>query len=224
MPFLIAKFDVTSIQICIALDDGGILTDSLKKLMFDKSVSKTSILVQFTTIDYEDVMGDGNDEGEVINIRKFRSVTEFMERVRSLDNVLESIESFSSDFRLQQTQSRNEDANEPAGLIVEEVKQPEAVDSADERISEINTCCICMDRPIERVLTCFHAYCDSCIDEWKEKEDTCPLCRQKENGKGDFDLIRGPSNSQTEELKVGLMRELTTIISELLGYTVGLTD
>lgn len=44
-------------------------------------------------------MGEGADEGEVINIRKFRSVTEFMERVRSLDNVLESIESFSSETR-----------------------------------------------------------------------------------------------------------------------------
>lgn len=94
MPFLRAKFNVTSIQVCIALNDGGILTDGLKKLMFDKRVSKTSILVQFTTIDKENIMGEGSEE-EIINIRKFRSVTEFMRRVKRLDSTLQSIESFS---------------------------------------------------------------------------------------------------------------------------------
>jgi len=85
----------------MALADGGILTEGLKKKWFDKRVSKTTILVTFTTIDIEDVLGQAaeGEEGEVINIRKFRSVAQFMERVRSLDTVLENIESFSKEVR-----------------------------------------------------------------------------------------------------------------------------
>ena len=33
--------------------------------------------------------------------------------------------------------------------------------------SELNICCICLERQIETVLTCFHAYCNTCIDGWK---------------------------------------------------------
>ena len=29
--------------------------------------------------------------------------------------------------------------------------------------SDLNICCICMDRTIDTVLTCFHAYCNECI-------------------------------------------------------------
>ena len=49
MPFLRAKFGVTNITILMALSDGGILTEKLKKKFFDKKLAKTSILVQFTT-------------------------------------------------------------------------------------------------------------------------------------------------------------------------------
>ena len=49
MPFLRAKFGVTTITIMTALADGGILTEKLKKKFFNRSLAKTSILVQFTT-------------------------------------------------------------------------------------------------------------------------------------------------------------------------------
>ena len=35
----------------------------------------------------------------MINIRKFRSVRDFVERVRSLDSVLQNIESYSNEIR-----------------------------------------------------------------------------------------------------------------------------
>jgi len=81
-----------------------------------------------------------------------------------------------------------------------------------------------MERQIERLLTCFHAYCQPCIDDWKQRDDSCPMCREKENGRGSFDLIRTPTNSQNEQLKVDLMREMTRIIGELLGYTIQVSD
>ena len=47
------------------------------------------------------------------------------------------------------------------------------------------------------------------------------MCRDGGNGRGSFDLLRGPSGSQNNELKIELMRELAKIIGELLGQTVG---
>ena len=45
MPFLKAKFGVTAILIMVALKEGGILSDSLKRKWFDKGLSKTTVLV-----------------------------------------------------------------------------------------------------------------------------------------------------------------------------------
>lgn len=47
------------------------------------------------------------------------------------------------------------------------------------------SCSVCMDeltRPIK--LSCGHVFCEACIAQWFEKEDTCPLCRKavKQNG------------------------------------------
>ena len=104
MPFLRAKFGVTTITIMTALADGGLLTDSLKKKFFDKKLAKTNILVQFTTERQDDNDNDiinqvEEDEEDMINIRKFPSVKVFMDSVRSLDTVLENIESFSNEIR-----------------------------------------------------------------------------------------------------------------------------
>lgn len=38
-------------------------------------------------------------------------------------------------------------------------------------------CIICMERPNEAVIDCMHRYCSQCLDEWNEKNSTCPLCR-----------------------------------------------
>ena len=105
MPFLRAKFGVTAIEIMMALSDGGILTESLKKKWFDKGCSKTTILVQFTKVGekLKEDDGDGLDDEwadtEMINIRKFRSVKKFMKRVDSLDTALNAIESFTDEVR-----------------------------------------------------------------------------------------------------------------------------
>ena len=106
MPFLRAKFGVTTITIMTALADGGLLTEGLKKKFFDKKLAKTNILVQFTTErqDSDDnnmMAADAGEEEEedMINIRKFHSVKVFMEGVSSLNTVLENIESFSNEIR-----------------------------------------------------------------------------------------------------------------------------
>ena len=96
-------------------------------------------------------------------------------------------------------------------LLIEEVKEEELLGSSvhdDVRASELNTCCICLDRHIETVLTCFHAYCKPCIEDWKQRDPTCPMCRDEGNGRGSFDLLRIKSGSQHDLMKVQLMREL----------------
>ena len=42
-------------------------------------------------------------------------------------------------------------------------------------------CCICLDNKstLFSVIPCRHEFCDSCIFEWLEKNQTCPLCRCK---------------------------------------------
>ena len=44
-------------------------------------------------------------------------------------------------------------------------------------------CVICLDNITStfRVIPCGHEFCDSCIFEWLEEHQSCPLCRAKVN-------------------------------------------
>ena len=52
--------------------------------------------------------------------------------------------------------------------------------SADENAFDQEACCICLsdyDTGDEvRVLACDHSYHTECIDQWLERNNTCPLC------------------------------------------------
>ena len=116
MPLLKAKFGITSITIEMALHSGGLLPDKMRKKWFDKALSKTTVLVQFTKLSpsngnasheaKQDSIADEDDGGgedfeslDVINIRKFASVKAFMASAHTLDNVLLNIESFNKECR-----------------------------------------------------------------------------------------------------------------------------
>ena len=116
LPFLKAKFGITSLQISAVLTNSVILPDNLKKKLFDSRIAQTAVLVQFTRageravvtpsqlineqeILRSEVEREEDSECEFVFIRKFQSVNEFVERVRSLDTVLENIESFSLEVR-----------------------------------------------------------------------------------------------------------------------------
>lgn len=234
----------------------------MKKKLFTTNVTETAILVQYTRrqgeLSYKKVEDRGgedprllptsdatseteenqDDDCEFIFIRKFRSVADFVERVRTLDTVLENIESFTSDVNSSTTPT----ASRPSPLLIEDlpgaksptqaasqqiVEEPEQTTpdclspyNNEPRKSEINICCICMERQIERVLTCFHAYCLNCIDGWKQRDPTCPLCRSQENGRGSFDLLSGPDPAMIDQIKQDLMRGLSRLVGELLGEAV----
>ena len=43
------------------------------------------------------------------------------------------------------------------------------------------TCCICLDDDLEntKTLLCGHMFHQKCIEEWLQKEESCPLCREE---------------------------------------------
>ncbi len=91
MPFLSATFKIAELSISIVLS-GGFLPDALKEAFFDCKVSKTSVIVQYTLIPEPGAKID-LDVRELVKIRKFGSVTQFMDATRSLDDVLLNIQS-----------------------------------------------------------------------------------------------------------------------------------
>lgn len=47
-------------------------------------------------------------------------------------------------------------------------------------------CCICLNVPGENglgqelvVLSCVHAFCEECLEQWRQQSATCPLCRRE---------------------------------------------
>jgi len=74
-------------------------------------------------------------------------------------------------------------------------------------------CQICFERQIETLLPCFHAYCARCIDDWRAKDDTCPMCRAVKDERGSFNILMEQDDKVKEEIKRDLMRELTQIVS-----------
>lgn len=78
---------------------------------------------------------------------------------------------------------------------------------------------------IERVLTCYHAFCKECIEDWRSRDPTCPLCRaENDESRGSFEMIRGISHSEHSKLRTELMRELTMIIGDLIGETIKVNE
>lgn len=80
----------------------------------------------------------------------------------------------------------------------------------------IQECCICLTAPDEDakgeelvVLSCLHAFCSSCIAEWREHSPTCPLCRRDlEAGEEDADESWILTSPDLAELRRSLQRLL----------------
>jgi hypothetical protein len=54
-------------------------------------------------------------------------------------------------------------------------------------------CCICMERPAKETLTCSHAFCVECLDEWLLQHNfSCPMCRREACAKEDrWEVLEG---------------------------------
>jgi hypothetical protein len=193
MPFLNATFRISELSISIVLS-GGFLPKALKEAFFDLPVSKTSVIVQFTMMPEA---GTTVDLATLVKLRKFGSVKAFMDATRSLDEVLIKMQSF------------NRADPKPVKPSPEESKGPSLIEGIEEEIkpektttplpSDLNLCCICLDKEIQCMLPCFHSYCNGCIQDWRSRDLTCPMCRKRTSRtKEDFSIIEEKAASDHE--------------------------
>jgi len=61
-----------------------------------------------------------------------------------------------------------------------------------------NECAICMERKSETVLPCTHAFCGYCIEGWKQKSTTCPICRNRIGNSSDDWVLTGSGPEDSE--------------------------
>ena len=51
------------------------------------------------------------------------------------------------------------------------------------KAEEENICCICMDVcgkfELASINSCKHKFCFTCIEKWADRENTCPLCKER---------------------------------------------
>ena len=69
----------------------------------------------------------------------------------------------------------------PAGLKTDPEEESRKAREGDLGVD--NSCCICMcePEPMEAATIdgCSHKFCFSCIDKWSDRENTCPLCKER---------------------------------------------
>jgi hypothetical protein len=60
-------------------------------------------------------------------------------------------------------------------------------------------CAICMERKADVALSCSHAFCNACISAWKQRSQTCPMCRAAAGAHED-DWVLVPTGKTKHEL------------------------
>ena len=50
-------------------------------------------------------------------------------------------------------------------------------DGKNARMPEGAQCPICLDQAVASTTPCGHGFCNRCLDQWKERQTSCPLCR-----------------------------------------------
>eukprot|EP01094_Clydonella_sp_ATCC50884_P019862 TRINITY_DN3981_c0_g1_i1.p1 TRINITY_DN3981_c0_g1~~TRINITY_DN3981_c0_g1_i1.p1 ORF type:complete len:222 (-),score=55.95 TRINITY_DN3981_c0_g1_i1:257-922(-) len=67
----------------------------------------------------------------------------------------------------------------------------ECIAEVIEGSGEVNDkeCVVCMDNDADTVLSCTHSFCQQCWNAWREKSNTCPMCRASTDGSEDWVLM-----------------------------------
>jgi len=88
--------------------------------------------------------------------------------------------------------SKREEAKNSSGLIFFE--------NILEQDFKEGECVICMENMAEIVLSCTHSFCSSCLEGWKKKSSTCPLCRVPFDQTSNEDWILTGSGPDEKEI------------------------
>jgi len=66
---------------------------------------------------------------------------------------------------------------------IRKCKKPFIDTEKPEKIEEAKKCCICLDVPniseASSLNGCAHVFCFGCIEKWAERENSCPLCKNR---------------------------------------------
>lgn len=60
------------------------------------------------------------------------------------------------------------------------VRQMAAIREEEEAKLECEGCCVCLEDHVHQLVytPCVHAICVTCVQEWVQRDESCPMCRQ----------------------------------------------
>ena len=79
----------------------------------------------------------------------------------------------------------------------------------------MNLCGICFMNKMEMALACGHMFCDSCITDWRKKQNTCPMCRF-DHTTAAFFLVEN-NMQETITMRADSLKRLRLLMGDLLG-------
>jgi hypothetical protein len=77
--------------------------------------------------------------------------------------------------------------------------------------NEDDECTICMENKCEVSLSCSHAFCENCIQQWNLSSATCPICRRDVNSSNQDSWIiqDAPSPQDVAEVVYQYINQIT---------------
>eukprot|EP00727_Mastigamoeba_balamuthi_P001163 m51a1_g11043 putative ring finger protein 141 (265) ;mRNA; r:452129-453109 len=73
-------------------------------------------------------------------------------------------------------------------------------------------CAVCMERKSTVVLPCTHAFCQECLEGWRGRSETCPMCRANVKGADAECWVLAPRLSTKEEIDSSVAELLDAVI------------
>ena len=125
-------------------------------------------------------------------IKQYASVSSFIADSKKINEVLGDLKLLNKEFR---------------GLV----QQKRGEESKDD---DYNLCGICLCNSIEMALQCGHSFCEDCINNWRKKQTSCPMCRYNSEAQAYY-LVEYDENS-TVAMRADLMKRLHNLIGQLL--------
>ncbi|KAL6051196.1 putative aminoacyltransferase, E1 ubiquitin-activating enzyme [Balamuthia mandrillaris] len=120
-------------------------------------------------------------------------------------------------FSQQQQQEEQAPTNEAAEEKRKEQDEEKEKGNEEAEKEEEEECVICMERRAEVALSCTHAFCSACIEEWKRRSTTCPMCRENISQQTD-DMWVLTGSSPTSSSPTFFSPSSPSSLQELLSY------